>query len=251
VEVKAGIPGVSRIDVLRVPVDVVPEDKLTDVVETVLQKGQQCQIVLIRLWDLMKARRNKEYRNLLHGAGLVIPLSPGIVRGARFLLRSEPVTYLPFDFVVRLLSILEQRNRSLYLLGMERKHLEVVEQNIKQTYPGLRLVGRYHGFYPRYLDESIITAIKKSAPSCLLVGRGVTGGERWIYRHKPRFHSGIFLHAPDVLDIFADLKRRSSRRAPEGGIESLPRLLIKPWRMFRGVVYLWYGLLLLIYRLFQ
>lgn len=236
---------------LGVPVDVVPDEQLPSVVLDLTRKPQHTQIVLIKLWDLMLARRNREYRNLLHQAGLVVPISKPILQGARFLLHTPPIRYLPFDLVVRLLSALEEKGGSLYLLGMERRYLQVVEQNLRQTYPGLRIVGRYHGYYPRYLEESIITSIKKSAPSCLLVGRGVPGGSRWVYKNRGRFAAGVSLWVPDVLDMFADRKKRPSRQAYERGLDTLPDLTRRPWRLFRGVLYLWYWILLLVYRVFR
>lgn len=242
---------VSRTSVLGIPVDIVPEEDLPRAVFELTKRDKHTQIVLIKLWDLMRARRNAEYRDMLHSAGLVIPISNAIVSGARFLVRTPPVRYLPFDFVVRVLSALEQKGASLYLLGMERRYLQVVEQNLRQTYPGLRIVGRYHGFYPRYLEESIITSVKKSAPSCLLVGRGVPGGDRWVYKNRGRFAPGVSVWAPDVLDMFADRKKRPSRQAYERGLDSLPDLMRRPWRLLRGLVYLWYLVLLLIYRIFR
>lgn len=242
---------VTRTNVLGIPVDVVPEDALAEAITEVANKPGHDQVVLIKLWDLMRARRNGEFRKLLHNAGLVVPISNAVVRGARFLLRTSPLRYLPFDFVVRVLSALEERGASVYLLGMERRYLQVVEQNLRQTYPGLRIVGRYQGFYPRYLEESIITSVKKSAPSCLLVGRGIHGGNRWLYKNRSRFSTGISIWVPDVLDMFADRKKRPSRRAYERGLDTVPDVMRRPWRLLRGLVYLWYGVLLIIYRVFR
>ena len=250
-ELRTEIPGVYRSSVLRVPVDVLAEERFEEAVSAILDREIQCQIVLLRFPDLMRARRNKEYREILRNAGLVIPLSTSIVRGARFLLHTEPVTYMPFNFVVRLLSVLEKRGASLYLLGLDRKDMETVEQNVRQTFPGLRLVGRYHGFYPKYLEESIVTAIKKAGPSCLLVGSGVGDGTRWLYRYRHRFHPGIQLWAPEVLDIFADRRKRPSRKKSERTLRTIGTLLRHPWRVLRVLLYCWYGLLLLIFRLFR
>jgi N-acetylglucosaminyldiphosphoundecaprenol N-acetyl-beta-D-mannosaminyltransferase len=242
---------VQRIRVIGVPVDVVPPDQLEAVVEGMLADPGQDQLVFLRLEDLMRARRNQDFRRLVQGARLVVPTTPGIVRGARFLGLAEPARYEPFNFVIRLLGILEKKSASLYIFGLGRRYLLQVEQNLRETFPGLRLVGRYPGHYPRGLERDIITAIKKASPSMLLVGPGVPRADRWILRNKASLNDGLYLAAPEVLNIFAD---RRSRQAPGGLAGFFRRLgytLTHPWRVLRVFMYLWYGVLLLVYRIFN
>ena len=250
-ETGSKIEQVKRIRVVGVPVDVVPPGQLQDVVERMLSEGGHDQLAFITLRDLLRARRSREYRRLISGARLVIPTTPGIVRGARFLGLAAPTRYDPFNFVIRLLGVLEQKGASLYLFGLGRRHLLQVEQNIRETFPGLRLVGRYPGYYHRNLEQDIITAIKKAAPSMLLVGPGVPGGERWIMRHKARLNQGLYMAAPEVLDIFADRRNRSSEDGAAAFFKAAGRVIIHPWQMLRAFSYAWYGVLLLVYRVFR
>ena len=98
----------SRISILGVPVDILPEEGIEDLVAR-FADGKNHQIILLSLWDLMRARRSGEFRTMVSGASLVLPISLSIVKGARFLRRAEPVRYMPFDFVVKLLAALEQK----------------------------------------------------------------------------------------------------------------------------------------------
>jgi N-acetylglucosaminyldiphosphoundecaprenol N-acetyl-beta-D-mannosaminyltransferase len=242
---------VQRIRVVGVPVDVVPPDRLESVVERLLADPGQDQLVFLRLEDLMRARRNQEFRRLVQGARLVVPTTAGIIRGARFLGLAEPARYEPFNFVIRLLGILEKKAASLYIFGLGRRHLLQVEQNLRETFPGLRLVGRYPGYYPRGLEGDIITAIKKASPSMLLVGPGVPRGERWIMRNKASLNNGLYLAAAEVLDIFADRRTRRTPGGLAGFFRTLGYLATHPWRILRVFMYLWYGILLVVYRIFN
>lgn len=242
---------VRRIRVVGIPVDVIAPDHLDEVIGALLAEPGQDQLVFVRLRDLLRARRNADYRRLLQKARLIIPTTPGIVRGARFLGLSEPTRYEPFNFVIRLLGILEKKSASLYLFGLGRHHLLQVEQNLRETFPGLRLVGRYPGHYPRGLERDIITAIKKASPSMLLVGPGVPAGDRWIQRNKAALNNGLYLSAPEVLEIFADRRARRTESGLAAFSRGLGRTLTHPWRLLRGFIYLWYGVLLLVYRVFN
>lgn len=238
----------NRVSVLGVPVDILPEDQIEDLVAS-FEDGKNHQIVLLSLWDLMRARRNVEYRTMVAGASLVLPISLSIVRGARFLKRREPVRYMPFDFAVKVLGILERKGKSVYLLGANRTRVQKAETNIKTTFPGLRVVGRYAGRYPKAVETAIIEAVRKATPSLLLVGSGVPGRERWIPRNLPRFNSGIYLWCSDLFEVFADGRGRPSKTLFNKGLEWIPYTLRRPWKAWRIFLYLWYLVLLLVARI--
>jgi N-acetylglucosaminyldiphosphoundecaprenol N-acetyl-beta-D-mannosaminyltransferase len=238
----------SRVSVLGVPVDILPPEGIEDLVAR-FADGKNHQIVLLSLWDLMRARRNGEFRTMIAGASLVLPISLSITKGARFLRRAEPVRYMPFEFVVKLLAALELHGKSVYLLGSTRTSIQKAEGNIKTTFPGLRVVGRYAGRYPKPMESSIIEAVKKATPSLLLVGAGVPGREKWIPRNLARFNSGIYLWCSDLFEIFAERRSKPSKQLFKNGLEWLPFVLLRPWKMYRAFIYLWYTILLLVARL--
>ena len=158
---------------------------------------------------------------------------------------------MPFDFIVSMLTILEKREFSCYLLGGRKKVLLKTEQNMRQTFPKLRIVGRFHGYFKRQEESTIIMAIKKSSPSLLLVGKGVRSGEKWITRNNNRLGlGGMRLWCSDIFDVFAEKKRRPSRAAFERGLEWIGYCFQNPLKLFRIIPYIRYQFLLLFYRLF-
>jgi len=238
----------NRVSVLGVPVDILPPGGIEELVAH-FADGKNHQIVLLSLWDLMRARRSGEFRTMIAGASLVLPISLSVVRGARFLHREEPIRYMPFDFVVKLLAALEQHGKSVYLLGGSRSSVQKAAGNIKTTFPGIRVVGRFAGRYPKHIESAIVEAIKKATPSLLLVGSGVPGRERWIPRNLSRFNSGIYLWCSDLFEVFAERRSKPSRSLFKNGLEWLPFFAKRPWKLYRVFIYLWYNILLLITRL--
>lgn len=243
------IPDIRRTQIARVGVDNIPEHTLPDAVEQMLTSDEYHHFVFLRTWDLLRARRNPQFRQYVRNASLSIPSSPGLARSARFLKRPELTWYSPFEFVVRLLGVLEQRNRSVYLLGGDRHQLHNVEQNVKLTFPGVRIVGRYTGHYPKGFERNIVTAIKKASPDFLLVGSGVPGRDLWVFTHRKLFNPGLAVFSEEVFDIFGD--RRSKPAKTSGGrfVESMKSVMQRPWRVLRAPVYLWFALVLLFTRL--
>ncbi len=242
---------VKRVKVVNIGVDVVSSDSLEELVKGMLEDGGRHQIVFLSLRDLLKARHNSELMRTVKEASLVIPISRGIVSGAKFLGRELPERYMPFEFVIKLLGILERLKRSVYLLGGRPADLQVAASNLRASFPGLSIVGRCAGYYTRPMEKNIVIAIKKASPSLVLVGTGLPGRARdpWVANNKRNFHSGIYLWCGECFDIFSGRREKPARRSWERGTDSLHELPRKPWRLFRGFLYLYYALLLVIHRI--
>ncbi|MDR1248745.1 MAG: WecB/TagA/CpsF family glycosyltransferase [Treponema sp.] len=247
---------VERINILKVPLDIVPPETLTEQVYAMLVPEENGQIkgknlILLSLWDLLRARGNNEYRDFVQKASMIIPISKSLIGGARFLTGKIPARYMPFDFVVTLLTILENRELSVYLLGSKARALKKTEKKIHQTFPKLRIVGRFKGNFRRQDEGVIMEAIRKASPSLLLVGQGVHGGEQWIARNTGSLNPGLRLWCSDIFDVFAARKKRPSRATFDRGLEWFGYCWQNPLHFFRIFPYFYYKLLLLIYRVFK
>ncbi|MFP4561891.1 MAG: WecB/TagA/CpsF family glycosyltransferase [Spirochaetia bacterium] len=243
------VKGRKRTTVLDIPVDIFSEDDLDTIIQSMLENGKTNQIVFLSTSGILRARRNHDFGQCIRNASLIVPISNGIVRGAKFLKHADPNRFIPFDFVIRLLGVLEDQKGSLFLLGHRQQQLQTVESNLKASFPGLRIVGRYVGFFPREAQDNIITAIKKAAPSLLLVGKGPKGRNLWLFEKKKEFNPGITLWCGDCFDIISGKKPRPSRALWNRGLEFLPLLVRRPWRLFRIVLYWYYWILIILYRI--
>jgi len=251
---EAGIgtePKPERVRLLKIPIDIVEPDDLRLLVFHMANKKREQHIVLLSLWDLLRARRNTEYRRYVEGADLVIPISKSIVNGAKFLLRKRPVRYMPFEFIIKCMSALEEHEFSCYLLGGKKRVLLKIEKNITSTFPKLRIVGRFPGSFRRQEEPPVISAIRKASPSLLLVGRGVRGGEFWIARNSGRLGNGVKLWCSDLFDVLEGRRWRPSRRAFDYGLEWIGYCVRNPLRLFRVFPFVHYNLLLLAYAIFR
>jgi N-acetylglucosaminyldiphosphoundecaprenol N-acetyl-beta-D-mannosaminyltransferase len=241
----------ERIDILKVPVDIVTRENFEQVIFDLLEHKTAGNIVLLSVWDLLRARRKGEFRNYVKNAALVIPISKSIVSGARFLTGKTPARYMPFNFVVNLLTILERREFSIYLFGGKPEVLAQTEKNIRQTFPGLQIVGRFPCPIKKHTELTIIEVIRKSAPSLLLVGQGVNGKERWIAKNSDRLNSGLRLWCSDLYSVFAKRRSHPSQAVFDRGLEWIGYCIRNPFRIFRVFSYIYYIFLLLVYKIFK
>jgi N-acetylglucosaminyldiphosphoundecaprenol N-acetyl-beta-D-mannosaminyltransferase len=235
----------------------VPPETLSDVIFGLLDETKESSrhegknIVLLSLKDLLRARRNSEYRDFISKAALVIPISRCLVSGARFLCGKTPRRYMPFNFVVSILTLLEKREFTIYLLGGGKHVLQVTEKHIRQTFPKLRIVGRYLGAFRKQEEKTLVEAIRKAAPSLLLVGKGVRGGELWIARNNAYLNRGLRLWCSDLFSVFAEQRSRPSDAVFDRGLEWVGYCFRNPLRLLRLFSYMRYKVLLLGYKLFK
>ena len=240
-----------RYDIMRVGIDLLDESLIAPAIDQLVEKDEPAQIVLLRWWDFMRARRNRKYRACLTEADLVLPVSRSLAVAATALRGVRLPRYMPFDLVIRALGALEARSRSLFVLGGSQKAIRVVEQNLRETFPGIRFVGRHTGRFRKQREADIITALRKANPDFVLIGPGVPSRDRWVSRHRGRLSPSIFLYSPEVFDIFSDRRRRGSRTAFKRGLDFVPGLLRRPWRALRSFAYVWFLFMLGIHRLFR
>jgi N-acetylglucosaminyldiphosphoundecaprenol N-acetyl-beta-D-mannosaminyltransferase len=241
----------DRISFLKVPIDIVKPDWLDRLTYNLLAEGKEQNVVLLSVWDLLRARRNTEYRNYVNKAALVIPISKSIVRGIQFLYGEQAYRYMPFDFVIKLLTIMEKYEYSSYLFGGKKRILIKIDKNLRETFPGLRIVGRCPGGFRQHDEPVIIEAIRKASPSLLLVGKGVRGGEYWIPRNSKRLGKGIRLWCSDLFDVFAERKHHPSHRVFDLGLEWIGYTMQNPIKLLRFFPFMYYNLLLLVYKIFN
>lgn len=239
----------QRILLLKVPLDILPEDQIARVAHEFAESPGHKTIVFLTYAKFMKARRDPEFLAQLHKAALVVPVSKSLEHGCRFLKLTEPVRHYPFDFAIRFLGALEEKRRTLYLLGDHHRAVQTIAANLRTSFPRLNLVGRHTGHYGRDKEEPILQAIQKATPSLLLVGPGIPGKEKWAFRQGANLPVKVSLYSEETFRIMAGRKKRPSKAAFRKGTHELYRALANPLRLAKVFSYTWYGLLLLAQRL--
>ena len=226
---------VKRIHILGIPVDVVEDNDLPETINQLMKTENNRQIVFLDFHELMRARHNDERKRCLTQAALVVPISPIIARSARFLGLPVPEIRRPYPTIIRLLGILEQKNRSVYLLGSTMKDIRRSEARVRSSFPGLQIVGRYAARFPAEREKDVVTAIKKAAPSLLLAGKGLKGKHLWIARRLTQFSPGLSVWEKNCYEVFAGKRDKPNESSTHAHLTGFFSALVQPWRFFSGV----------------
>ena len=242
---------VQRIELLGVPLDICLPQDMEEVIMKMTEKEGPKQIIFMTIWDLLKARGNNDYAKCVRDADLVIPISKSILSGARFLKMNVPYRYNPFNAVISILSVLESHYKSVYLLGGRKKTIMTAEKNVRTTFPNLHIVGRYVGYYPKTVENDIMSAIHKASPSLVLVSEGIKEKDLWFYNRRDKFNTSIFIYYKDAVGIFGERKSRVSEETFNRGMEIWGEVVRNPLKIFLIFPFIWYNLLLLSKKFFD
>ncbi|HDQ13930.1 MAG TPA: glycosyl transferase [Sediminispirochaeta sp.] len=243
--------GPRRVDILGVPVDILPEEQIEGRIKALLDGESKQQILFLGLWDLLRARGKGDFARAVREAGLVIPTSKSILSAAAFLKKQAPHRYMPFSFVIKVLGVLEKIHGSVYLVGLKPGDLQLAASNLRDSFPGLHILGRYAGYFSPELERDVVMAIKKSAPSLLLTGPGVRKGRLWFLKNRAELPSGLELWCGECFKIFCGKRKKAPEKSWDRGTYWLRETLRHPWTLLRLFYYPYFLLLLLFARLSQ
>ena len=152
--------------------------------------------------------RSRPFRRFLGETGSrMVPNGSGIRRQVRVATGHRPEPVVEFQAVIRIMAHAEQDGGTIYLLGRSPEQLQHMEQNVRATFPELRVVGRAV-FHPSR-GASIATAIRKASPRLVFVGTDARRPLAWVHEHVEE------LGPVTVLVAFRAAQRMAGRaRAP-------------------------------------
>ncbi len=147
------------------------------------------------LWRLVRTRR---IRGLMTaGRDAVAPLGGIARRQIRIATGCATGDYVPLQSVVRILARAEADSATVFLVDSATDALRSLEGNTRDTFPGLRVVGR--ATLNHHIADSVTTAIRKAEPRIVLVGSARGHVLRWIAESIDGVGNALIVIAPDAV----------------------------------------------------
>ncbi len=187
-----------------------------------------------------EALHDAQFRALLNGAELVLPDGAGVVLAAK--LRKTPLKQkvAGVDFADRLLGVLAETGKTLYLLGGKPGIAELAAQKMVEKHPGLRICGTADGYFKE--ETPVIEKINAVKPDVLFVCVGAPKQEIFMNAHRDKLDVRLMAGLGGSLDAFAGTVKRAPKWMIRCNLEWLYRLVKEPkrfGRMLRLPKYLW------------
>ncbi len=247
-----------EIKLLGIKISNFTKQEVMDKIIEYLDSNNNHHIITINSMIHLKTIFSKKYRKIINEADLVICDSIG-VQLAMFFSGCKLKERIPgIDLSRSIMNYAEKEKKSLYLLGGRQNITIATEKNIRNTFKNLHIVGRYHGYFKKSEEESIVTGIRKSSADIVFVAMGAPKQEKFINNNKDLINSKVMMGIGGTFDVFAGKKKRAPLFLRKVGFEWFYRIIKTPkkWHqffclLFYFIIVLFNGLFTLTKKLFK
>ncbi len=222
-----------RVDILGIPIDPLTWQGALAKARGFLREEQTHFITTPNPEIIMRARRDEKLRNILLQADLSLPDGIGVVWAGRVLGFPVPHRIPGIEFMDKLLSLADEREGRVFLLGTHRDTVARAAANIGERFKGLEKVGYHHGYFSREEEDGIVEQINSYEPDFLFVGLGVPKEQKWVFRNLSRLRSKVVMTIGGSLDVYGEEVSRAPVAVRRLHLEWLYRLISSPARLKR------------------
>jgi N-acetylglucosaminyldiphosphoundecaprenol N-acetyl-beta-D-mannosaminyltransferase len=178
------------------------------------------------------ANEHQDYKDIIISADYITPDGVGIIMASKWLNQPLQERITGFDLMNELFRVADEKALKVYLLGAEESVIEAAALKVKESYPGLELVGYNHG-YIDIKDDALPKSIAELEPDIILTALGFPRQEKWVSKHYALFNKGLFMGVGGSFDVLAGKVNRAPVFWQKMRLEWLYRLIQQPSRWKR------------------
>jgi len=229
-----------RAEILGIPLAVSDYEQVMDWMDAMIAAEERGYMTAAAVNLVMSAEEDPETRTAVLGATLAVPDGQPIVWALHALGHSRATRVYGPDLMALYCARAAAAGAggpSIYLYGgRDRGALELLERNLRERFPGLRIVG---GFSPPFRaptpaeDEQAIAEIDGSGADVVWVGTGQPKQELWMHRMRPRLSAALLVGVGAAFDFHAGLVPQAPPWMQRNGLEWTYRLYREPRRLWR------------------
>ncbi|MGE5405457.1 MAG: WecB/TagA/CpsF family glycosyltransferase [Candidatus Saccharibacteria bacterium] len=223
-------------EVLGCRVDVVDMAQAVQTVETAIHNRTPLNIVTLNAEMIYQAQNDRDLMRLYAQAGLVTPDGIGTVWALRRQGYAAAERVTGIDLSDRIIQLAVIRNWGIFLLGGQPSVADKAAEALQIDYPGLRIVGTHHGYFPENNDKAIVEQIRQARPEVLLAALGAPKQDYWIEKYLAELEVPVCIGIGGSLDVWSGNTKRAPAFWQRAGLEWLYRLISEPSRIKRQIV---------------
>jgi N-acetylglucosaminyldiphosphoundecaprenol N-acetyl-beta-D-mannosaminyltransferase len=223
----------GRVDFLGCPIDLYTStDLLIELDSAIVRKAGPYVIHFVNGNKIAKAHEDLAMRDILWRGDYVLADGQPLLPMARMLGIQIPERIDGIGLMHKLLSLADEKQYRIYLLGGRQEIVGKCLAIIQQRYPNVRIAGSRNGYFQQTDLPEIIAQINTVSPDILFIGIGSPAKEQLADQWKKQIHTTIIQGVGGSFDVLAGLVPRAPLWMQRLGLEWLYRVLQEPRRMF-------------------
>lgn len=230
----------KQVEILGIQIDNMTWDETLERIGEMVRSGQPNQIVTPALEQVILARRDPEFRQILQDASLVLADGMQVVFASRLHKTPLKERITGVDLVPAICGKAAQENFTVFFMGGDEGVAEEAARILKNRFPGLNVAGVY---YPPYgfeknpeENEKAIQAIRRAKPDVLFLALGCPKQEKWIWRNRDRIGVPVAIGIGGAFNFITGREKRAPERLQKLGLEGLYRFFHRPRDIWKRVL---------------
>jgi N-acetylglucosaminyldiphosphoundecaprenol N-acetyl-beta-D-mannosaminyltransferase len=227
----------DAVDVVGIPLGLIDYDGALDWIESMVQARQRGYVCVCNVHAVMASAEDPELRAALMSSSLNVPDGQPLVWALNLLGHSLKDRVYGPELMARSCARAVESGQRIYLYGGRNQGALVqLALNLRQRYPGVRIVGGYSPPHrPLSAEEraAVVKEINGSRADVVWVGIGVPKQEKWMAEMRGDLDAPVLAGVGAAFDFHAGLVPQAPNWLQESGLEWAYRLAHEPRRLWR------------------
>jgi N-acetylglucosaminyldiphosphoundecaprenol N-acetyl-beta-D-mannosaminyltransferase len=202
-------------------------------VEAAIDRRTRLHIGVVNAAKVVNMRRDDALRTDVLASDLILADGIGVMWASWLLRRPLPERVTGIDLMMAVLRRGSERGWRVYCLGATPEVLDKAAAWMTANFPGVKQVGRRHGYFPDDEEEAVAAEIAAARPDVLFVAMASPRKERFLARWSPQLGVPVCHGVGGSFDVLAGKVRRAPARWQRLGLEWLYRVIQEPRRLWR------------------
>lgn len=224
-------------DVLEVPLALTDYEGALDWIDGTVASQDRGYVCVCNVHTVMASAEDPDLRSALLGSSVNVPDGQPLVWALNALGNSLNDRVYGPELMARSCARAAKTGQRLYLYGGRNQGALVqLALNLRQRYPGIRIVGGYsppHRPLASEEREAVVQEINSSHADVVWVGIGVPKQEKWMAEMRAKLRAPVLIGVGAAFDFHAGLIPQAPSWMQESGLEWAYRLAQEPQRLWR------------------
>lgn len=235
--VEAAVPAPPTVDVVGVPLALTDYSRTLDWIDAKVEAQEQGYICVCNVHTVMASSEDPELQEALQASSTNVPDGQPLVWAINALGHSLADRVYGPELMARACARAAVSGQRFYLYGGRNQGALVqLALNLRQCYPGLKIVGGYsppHRPLEQHEEAAVVQEINRSGADVVWVGIGVPKQEKWMARMRERLSPPVLVGVGAAFDFHAGLVPQAPSWMQTAGLEWAYRLAHEPRRLWR------------------
>jgi exopolysaccharide biosynthesis WecB/TagA/CpsF family protein len=180
------------------------------------------------------ARHDAHFRENFANADIVHADGQPVVMASKLMTAAPiPERTATTDFIHDAAGMARTHGLRFFLFGSTEEVNSACAERLAEIYPGLKIVGRHHGYFSADQEDAIVEEINAADADVVWVALGVPKEYEFCVKHKDRLKAGWVVTAGGCFNFVTGHYRRAPQWMQAMSLEWLYRLWREPKRLWK------------------